>query len=363
MPLNPQRDTLSRLGLEAQGRPSPFSTDADAALNSFRDQRRTLERQVRAGDMTTKAARRAATEAAEALAVELSRRAENLRTPSHARLDRFAETRRARERNRTAASLESLQRETNRLLRLSLVEQQIVNREPEFEGRAFVRPLTGGSPAPTLDSLLSLHERAEIDGDEAAREWARRQLEAMRPRVVNPEDQLRIERATDRPDRVSPVLVRKYVEVFETLDTEAREQFVAQAIEAADSTALCAAFAAAREIASEEGLEPRWARNLADAMDRLPDSALAALQQDERAACDEAVAAARAQADYAIAVARVEAELSDLTAPTEAEMRRQDRARGTSPAAPNEPIGLTARRRGLLPEEFEAAKAPSDDPA
>lgn len=363
MSLNPQRDAMARLGREAQNRPSPFSTEAEAALASFRDQRRALERQVRDGDITTKAARRAAGEAAEALGAELLRRAESLRTPSHARLDRLAETRRARERTRAAASLESLQRETNRLLRLSLVEQQIVNRAPEFEGRTFVRPLTGGSPSPTLDSLLALHERAQIDGDEAAQEWARRQLEAMRPRVVNPEDQLRIERATDRPDRISPVLVQKYVEVFETLDMAAREQFVDQALEAADATALCAAFRAAREATNEAGLEPRWARTLVEALDRLPDSALSALQQDERAACDEAIAAARAQADYAIAVARAEADLSDLTAPTEAELRRRDRARSVAPAALSEPIGLTAQRRGLLPDEYEAAQAQGDGAA
>lgn len=357
MPLNPQRETLARLGREAHSRPSAFSTETDAALGSFRDQRRILERQVRAGDLTTRAARRAATEAAEGLASDLLRRADGLRTPSHARLERLTETRRARENARVGASLESLQRETNRLLRLSLVEQQIVNRAAEFEGRAFIRPLTGGSPAPTLDSLLALHQRAEIDGDEAAREWARRQLEAMRPRVVNPEDLLRIERATDRPDRVSPMLVQKYGEVFATLDTAAREQFVDQAIEAADANALCAAFTATREAVSEEGLEPRWMRTLLSALDRFPDPALAALHEAERAACDDAVAAARAQAEYSIAVARAESELADLVAPTEAELRRQDRTRSIGRAMPSEPIGLTAQRRGLLPDEYEAASA------
>ena len=68
---------------------------------------------------------------------------------------------------------------------------------------------------------------------------------------------LRIERATDRPERVSPALVERYVEAFEALDADGRERFVAEAIAAADATALCAAFAAARSEAAGAGPEPR----------------------------------------------------------------------------------------------------------
>jgi hypothetical protein len=364
MSLHPHRDAIARLGREAQRRPSPFSAEAEAALATFRDGRLALERRVRVGEITPRAARREAGAAAESLEGELRRRAEGLRTPAHAMLTRLAEARRAREGARAAATLESLQRETNRLLRQSLVEQQIVNRAAEFEGRAFVRPLTGGAPAPTLETLLALHGRADLDGDEAAREWARRQLEGLRPRVLNPEDLLRIERATDRPDRVSPALVGTYAEAFAALDLDGRERFVAEALAAADSTALCAAFGAARDEAAGTGLEPRWARTLLAALDRFPDAALAALHEAERAACDAARAAAAAQADYAAAVARTEAELADLVAPTEPELRRRDRARAAAPVAPGEPIGLTARRRGLFPDELAPpAEADADGPA
>src|SRR6185437_10047896 len=131
-------------------------------------------------------------------------------------LDRLVEVGNARKRARERQSTEGLQRETNRLLRQTLIEQQLQSRAAEFEGRTFVRPAHGGVPVPTLDALLSFHEMAGNAGDEAAMEWARRQLEGFRTRVVEPQDQRRIDLACDRPDLVNPRLVETYVESLGT---------------------------------------------------------------------------------------------------------------------------------------------------
>ena len=121
----------------------------------------------------------------------------------------------ARKAARENASLDTLHRETNRLLRQALIEQQVVTRAGEFESRAYVRPLAGGQPAPTIDSLLSFHDHAAQAGDDAAQELARCQLEGLRPQLPSAEDQHRVDLACDRPDRVNPTLVARYLEALQ----------------------------------------------------------------------------------------------------------------------------------------------------
>lgn len=212
MSLNPLRDALSQAGLAAARHDSPFAAESDAALATFRAVRTNLERQVRRGEVTPKAARQSAAEAAAKVRRDLLPRAEGFSPVPPVFLERLVKAADARKASRERGSLESLQRETNRLLRHALIESQLAGRTAEFEARAFVRSMTGGPASPTLDSLLRFSREAEDGGDEAAQEWGRRQLEAFRPRVPGTEDQARIDSACDRPERLNPRIVVRYVE-------------------------------------------------------------------------------------------------------------------------------------------------------
>ena len=212
--LNPFRDKLSRAGIEARDRSSPFQAEAESSLSGFRAVRADLERQVRRGDLTVKVARAQAAGAAADLRGRLLKQSEGYSPTPRAFLDRLVEADKARKKSKESLSIEGLQRETNRLLRQHLLEQQLQARGAEFEGKTFLRPITGGVPSPTLDSLLSMHRMASDSGDEVALEWSRRQLEGFRNRVFNQDDVRKIDLATDRPDCVNPRIVDVYVEAL-----------------------------------------------------------------------------------------------------------------------------------------------------
>lgn len=355
MALNPLRDALRQAGAGSFGQPTPFQQEADAALVGFRALREDLERQVRRGDLTPKVARERAAEAARTVGEGLRRRADGFSPAPRAFLDRLVEASDARARAREGLTLEGLQRETNRLLRQSLVEQQLVGRAAEFEGRAFVRPMTGGPPAPTLDSLLDFHEAAVQAGDEAAREWGRRQLEGYRSRVLNADDQRKIDRACDRPDVVNPRTVVGYLDAVRGRGPEGLEAFVGQALRSRDASACAAAFVLAREAA--DGPRARWVRDVLEGLGSFPDAAIESLRSWEADARRAEADAARAQADFAAALAEAEARFPGLDAPSEAELARRarDQARPVARLDQGEPIGLALGRRGLDPADLRPA--------
>jgi hypothetical protein len=276
-------------------------------------------------------------------------------------LDRLVEISTRRQRARDNLSLEGLQRETNRLLRQSLVEQQLVGRTAEFEGRAFVRPMAGGPPAPTVDSLLQFHENATLAGDEPAREWARRQLEGLRTHVLNPEEVRRIDLACERPDQVNPRLVAAHVQASTGADPASLETFVAQAIASHDASACAAAFVMARQC--PEGANATWVRSVLSGIGEFPDSALATLRAWEAETRASEAEAARAQAEFVAKMAQAEAAYPGLEAPTQAELDQRDRL-SARPLAPwDQPIGLALERRGMSQEEFEALEQSRPDSA
>jgi hypothetical protein len=365
MSLNPLRAGLSRSGLAAARQSTPFQQQAESALAGLRAVRADLEAQVRRGDLTTKVARQRMAAAAEALRADLLARSESFSPAPRVFVDRLKEISEERRAARETMSVESLQRETNRLLRQTLIEQQLVNRLAEFEGRAYVRPMGGGAPAPTLDGLLAFHEEAARGGDDAAQEWARRQLESFRSRATDAAEQQRIDAACDRPERVNPRIVARYVEGLGGADASALEEFAAQALASGDANACCAAFVLARE--SSEGMAARWVRSVLDGLVRFPDAALSTLRAWEADARGRDHEAARAQAEYTIALAETEARALRDTTPSPDDLRRQARVEARPLAAPNEPIGLNLARRGLTPQEYAQSQdgsspdAPRDD--
>jgi len=356
MAFHPSRDALGHAGLRAAGEDSPFKAQADAGLARFQVIREDLERQVRRGDLTVKVAREKASAAAAELKRSLETQAAGYSPVPRAFLDRLVEAHDARRRARESPSLESLQRETNRLLRQSLIEQQIITRASEFEGRTSLRGMTGGKPAPTLGSLLAFHESATQAADEAAREWARRQLEAFRPLAPDPDDQRRIDLACDRPDAVNPGVVAQYVEALSDADTATLERFVTEAIEGRDASACVAAFQAART--DPAGPVSRPVRLVLQGVGDFPDAALEALRAAEVRAREGDARAAAVQAELAAAVALSDSRMERLEAPTEDALARQARVRSRPVAAIDEPIGLALQRRGRDPEASAATDGP-----
>jgi hypothetical protein len=351
--LNPFRETLTRAGREAHDRSSPFQVEADSSLSSFRATRADLERQVRRGDLTVKVARERASSAAAGLRARLLKQSEGYSPTPRVFLDRLVEADKARKKAKESLSIEGLQRETNRLLRQHLVEQQLQARASEFEGKTFLRPIAGGAPSPTLDSLFAFHRLASDSGDEVALEWSRRQLEAFRNRVFNEDDVRRIDLATDRPDRVNPRIVDAYVEALRARSADELETFVEKAVEGGDSNACIAAFVLARQ--DPQGPALRWVRKVLSALPEFPDAALTTLRGLEAEARAGEAEASRAHAQFAIARAEAEVDLDGLEAPTERERQRDARIQAKPVVRPGEAIGLKLERRGAIDEaDFEA---------
>ena len=282
----------------------------------------------------------------------LTRQSEGYSPVPRVFLDRLVEASNARKRALDHLSLEGLQRETNRLLRMTLIEQQLQTRIREFEGRTHTRAMPGGLTAPSLDSLLSFHHTAGQAGDEAAMEWARRQLEAIRPRVMEKSDLRKIDLACDRPDAVNPRIVSAYLDALKAADHESLEAFVANALESRDANACVATFLMARE--QQAGSSLRWVRNVLNGLGAFPDVALTTLRSVEAEARGTDSEAARSQAEYAIAVAQAQVDLAGVEPPTSAELAAQARLRSRPVARLGEPIGLGLDRRGTLPDEAES---------
>lgn len=359
MALIPHRESLRRQSTEALNLAGSFRPDAEATLSAFRARRDELQRQVQRGDLTPKLARRQAAEAARAVRDELLARINDQANRPGVFLDRLIRVSEARKAGRSAQSLDALQRETNRLLRMTLIEQQLANRAIEFQGKTYVRPITGGQPAPTLEGLLAFHQAAERDGDDCAREWARRQLEGLRPHHVEPEDQRRIDAACERPDRVNPRTVARYTEALQEARPEELESFVAEALASGDAGACCAAYVLARE--SPEGPDARWVRAVLEGLKDFPDPALEHLRAWEAESRRAEEAAARALMEHAAATAAFEARLPGLESPDPLELERRSRVASRPVAAPGEPIGLAMDRRGLSPEEYAALRQDHDE--
>jgi len=360
--LNPLRAALSKTGVDAFERASSFTERTDAELANFRSLRSDLERQVRRGDLTVKVAREQAVAAAEAAKATLKRQAEGYSPTPRNFLDRLIEATDARKKAKDAASLESLQRETNRLLRQSLIEQQVVTRDGEFQGKTFVRPMTGGSAAPTLDGLLDLARSSGESGDEVASEWSRRQLESFRVQVQDPGDLRRIDLACDRPDVVNPRLVQTYLTALEGQPPEALGTFIDQSIESSEANACVASFVLARS--NPFGDDPAMARatrKVLANLNQFPDAALTTLRSWEADARDQDAEAAQAQVAFASARFDSESRLPGLEAPTAAEVERLNRIGGKPAAMPGEAIGLTLARRGRMADDIPL-EAMNDEP-
>ncbi len=362
--LNPLRSRLTEAGLEASGRSTPFAERTAAELAGFQAFRLDLERQVRQGDLTVKVAREQAAQFADQAKANLKRQADGFSATPRVFLDRLIEATDTRKKARDSASLETLQRETNRLLRQSLIEAQLVARSAEFESKTFSKPMVGGVAAPTLDGLLTLARSSGEAGDDVAQEWSRRRLEAFRPLVHEPGDLRRIDLACDRPDVVNTRLVETYLGALEGQPIDALTTFIDRSTESGDANACVASFLLIRRFDphGDDLANARATRKVLTGLTQFPDAALATLrawEADARAGEAEA-----AQAHVAFTSARLDAEsrLGSLQAPTAAEVDRARRVQSKPSALPGEAIGLTLARRGRLAGDPDPEPADESEP-
>lgn len=353
--LNPLRNSLNRAGAEAHERATPFAARAEEALDRFGSLRRDLENQVRRGDLTVKVARERAAEFAVGAKADLKRQAEGFSPTPRAFLDRLVEATEAKKKARDSASIESLQRETNRLLRQSVVEMQLVARAGEFEAKTFRKAMGAGVAAPTLDDLLGLARSSAASGDEVASEWSRRQLEAYRPLVHEPDDLRRIDLACDRPDVVNVRLVETYLAALEGQPLDALMTFIDRSIEAGDANACVASFLLARRFdpQGDDLAAARATRKVLASLGQFPDAALATLRAWEADARAGDAEAAAAQVAFAATRLDAESRLPGLETPTAAEVDRAGRLAALPLAEAGEAIGLTLARRGRLPGDLD----------
>lgn len=333
MALNPLRESLGRTIHRPPQIDSPFRPVADAALGAFRAKRIEAERRVGTGDLTLKAAREEVEQASAALRDDLARRSDQYSPVGSIFADRLADGAARRAEASRRRSAEDLQRETIDLLRRGLIEQQIASRAAEFEASTHVRPIAGGLPSTSIDRMLAFHDEADHGGDEAGREWARRQLESLRGRAFDEEDQLKIDHACQRPHQVNERLVAASVADLQGRSDGEIDVFVTHALERLDATACVAAFIVARR--SLDPIGRPWVRRILDAVDRFPDAALTSLGAWEtRERADEAHAA-RLHAEYVAEVAASEAKLRGLRAPTDLDLARLERLATRPLAAPS----------------------------
>jgi hypothetical protein len=332
---SPLNEALGRRYVRRPAIDTPFQKVAEDALATFRAARTNVEKRVKTGDLTLKAAREEVAQAAALLRESLASRSNRYSPVSSVFAERLADGAARRAEANRRRGLEDLQKETNELLKKSLVEQQIQARSGEFEGITHVRPIAGGQPATSVDRMLAFHEDSTRAGDDAGREWARRQLEGLRSRAYSEEEQLQIDRACQRPDRVNERLVSATIDDLDSRGDSELEVYVTHALESLDATSCVAAFILARR--ATDPIDRPWVRRILQALESFPDAALASLADWETKERIAEAEAARTYAEYAIELADSEAKLKGLRPPTEIELTRLSRLANLPLSRPSSP--------------------------
>ncbi len=339
--------------------PAPRTGQFDAAVADLRRLKDDLQGQVRRGETTLRMAREAYRAQVESARNRIQADATGQLRQEHPLASRLRCALLQSQQDTATPSLETLQRETNRLLKLNLVEQQILARQREFEAKTHVRTSPAAPPAPTVDSLILFHQQAKVQKDEAATEWARRQLDVIRPQVVSAQSLEQIDRATEQADRPNPRIIDRYIRALEPADAAERERFVSEALASADPDACIVAYLMARDV--EDGHRVRWVRQLADGLDRFPTEAIEALCKIEDQERERRGSAIDGEVQDVLRDLSHDNGLPDSLAPSPEHMEHQSRIAARPLAQPGESIGLAVNRRGSGMHPLPAAT--KDDPS
>lgn len=329
---------------------NPFESIATAAERRLAEEKAAIRRQIADRRITDVVGRERLAVVAANLKSELKAERDKVSIVPKAfvgALAREAQDRPARRMPRTLEERSvSLAERTAKAMESMVLEQQLVTRKSEFEGLTFSK-LTGQGPAstpptPVFDKLLALADWARRAGDPAASEFARRQLEAMRPMRPTPEDQAAIDAAVERDDLISPGRVTAIVDAFTGKDDATLAKLAEGVWKAGGVSDWAALYALAERHTMKAGDNdpiPAWvAETLAKVRD-LPDDALTYLRKSE--------------ADrYALAIADVDEviELSSLVMDDEAEIHETDHSGFATTYSPIDPGSMdVSQPRGIGP--------------
>ena len=336
--LNPRRNSVSSIEMSvldsfSDAIKKPF----EERLTDFNQRKSDLIQMVSDGEMTVKAARKRAGE----LAVEMQSVVEatvNQQRGQGSPLSlKLMESVRNRKKSKSA---EELQGEILEVMQRNLVELQITNRKSEFEGRTYLKNGANQVATASLEKLFEYLDESEMREDQAAVEWVRRQMEQLKPIVVSPEIQDRIDQACDRPGTLNLRLVEKYQKAIAERISEPGfiEALLDQAIEQNDANACSAVFQIARQ--ELQLIRPEAQVKLMAVIDKFPSQAFSDALRVDRDANRNAEACTEQFQAMSLAYIEQSARLEDAKQPSEIDLKRRMelKARETLPA--DEPIGL-----------------------
>jgi hypothetical protein len=320
--------TRASLAIRAHQTMSPFASVANAELTNFEEARTALVAGVKTGKVALAAARESSRESAAKLSTSLRDRAANFTTLpanfgvllSQARAKKTAEHK--------DASVEMLLREQTAALHRLELREELRDRAAEL-----ATALRVSDPArdpnndlmPTPGGTLKFLESARASGDEAAAEYARRELRTMLPRVAAPDERRAVAEALRDPRAVVGDLVEQHLGELSRSSPEGRGAFLEGAIKAGDPSALCATYVMAQSIATVGPCYEPWMRDLLGDLDKFPESALEALATNDSERSREEARAAQIHAQYAACQAVELAELPGVEAPTQNELILNER--------------------------------------
>lgn len=317
-------DNIKGKSIRAAQTPSAFATHAAEFVDTFASHRAAVESQIRAGDLGLRQAREHLAKLAAQATADLAERAGRFTVvPPHLRqlIDRAEATQRTA---RESKGTDALLRDLIALHRETIRESQLATRAQTFQARrdaiesAIDLNHKRGQPG-TLAGLRAYHDEAVASGDDAATEWARRELRAMRP-TVGPDDQRTIDHVTRRPDVVTPSLVSEHLADLQRMDDTGRAAFAAKVAAEPDASAAVALWSFA---AAFEGKAGDWRNKALASIDTLPEAAVADLSRWESTHRQADADAARVHADLAADRIRQLASLEGVEPPSAQDLALQ----------------------------------------
>jgi hypothetical protein len=336
--LRPQKKQLTQSENELrQYLPAAMRQRLEPVLDEFQMRRNELYSLVREGEMTLKFANTRVRELSEIVQSKIQDSLNDFRSQTSPLSDALVSAMKSKQ---VEESMPHAQKKMLDLLRANLVESQIMNRIKEFESRTYQRNSADQQPTPSVMKLMEMVQKARLDNDDSALEWARRQLEQLRPFVFSETLKDQIDLLTSRPGTVNRDLVEKYkLQIKNYWETpRVIQRFLERGIETRDANACLAVFEMARTNQENTPLEliesisknmksfPEFVLNYAAECD-----AIQKVQETEQLSQLETLASAYLDAG---------SDLGDVEVLTERELGMQRRIEALANSENPAPLGL-----------------------
>lgn len=311
--------TPKEKAIAAATNPSGFSAIASGNLGDFRAIRDLHLDAISKGEMTPHSARLSLAKHAARLRAEVTSKASEYTTiPPHI----SALIGRAVSAKATRKAQADPVREGNELMLQLIIEQRLTNRSSEYE-KDFARFDTGGDPRtgqPTIRGALAFHEAAKRSNDPALLEWSRRSLTTLGKTAADAQAREAIGQALYDPRTVDPSRVERTIEGLLKITPEQRTAVAKEALEKSDPSALVALVVVSQKLYDPVATEP-WMSDVWRSMEAFPESAVNALETDERDRRQSEARAALLHAEVVATQAESWALLEGVQTPTEQEIQ------------------------------------------